>query len=34
MDVTLSDKFTKNYHQTLQLPSALQSVLVSFSSLF
>ncbi len=32
--VALSAKPTENHHQTLQLSSALQSVLTSFSSLF
>ncbi len=32
--VTCSDKPTKNHPPTLQLPSALQSFLASFSSLF
>ncbi len=32
--VTHSDEPTGNYHPTLQFPSSLQSVLVSFSSWF
>ena len=32
--VTRSDEHMENYHQTLQLPSALKSLIASFSSLF
>lgn len=32
--VPLSDESTENYHPTLQFPSALQSIVASFSSFF